>query len=218
MAIARDLHALLAASGNPGPYVLAGHSAGGMYVRFFAAAYADEVVGVVLLDSQAPHTPPVRSAAQSRDDPFGTLTGILPGLARVGFARLVLSAGSSDLQPEVEAARHSHEVTPQGVWSFGDEFARLNGIADAAGALPDLGDRPLVVVTAAAEPLDGWLVQQDQMANLSTNVSHRVFSDLTHVSLIESPKGAAAASDAILAVVTSVRSGTRLDAPAAARQ
>ena len=63
---------------------------------------------------------------------------------------------------------------------------------------------------------DGWLVQQDQMATLSTNVSHRVFPDLTHVSLIESPKGAAAASDAILTVVTSIRSGTRLDAPAAA--
>ena len=38
-AIARDLHALLAASGNPGPYILAGHSSGGVYVRFFAAAY-----------------------------------------------------------------------------------------------------------------------------------------------------------------------------------
>ena len=211
MAIARDLHAVLAASGNPGPYILAGHSAGGMYVRFFAAAYADEVVGVVLLDSQSPHTPPVRSAAQSGDNPFGTLMGILPGLARVGVARLVLSAESSDLPPEIEAARHSHEVTPQGVWSFGDEFARLNGVADAAGALPSLGDRPLVVVTAAAEPLDGWLVQQDQMATLSTNVSHRVFPDLTHVSLIESEPGATASSDAIRAVVLSVRAGTRLD-------
>ena len=38
-AIARDLHALLAASGNHGPYILAGHSSGGVYVRFFAAAY-----------------------------------------------------------------------------------------------------------------------------------------------------------------------------------
>ncbi len=214
-AIARDLHALLVASGNPGPYILAGHSSGGVYVRFFAAAYPDEVAGVVLLDAQAPHATTVQSAAQSSENPISTLSGILPGLARVGLARLVLSAGSSELPSDVEVRRHADEVTPQGVASFADEFLRLDGILDAAGALPDLGDRPLVVVTAAAEPLDGWLVQQDRLATLSTNVSHRVFPDLTHDSLIESVNGATAASDAIVAVVTSIRSGTRLGGPTA---
>ena len=102
--------------------------------------------------------------------------------------------------------------------SFADEFLRLDGILDAAGALPDLGDRPLVVVTAEAEALDGWLAQQDRLATLSTNVSHRVFPDLTHDSLIESVKGATAASDAIVAVVTSVRSGTRLDGSTASHR
>ena len=217
-AIARDLHALLAASGNPGPYILVGHSSGGVYVRFFAAAYPDEVAGVVLLDAQSPHATPLRPAAQSSENPIGTLSGMLPAFARVGFARLVLSAGSSDLPSEAEARRHADEVTPQGVSSFGDEFARLDGILDAAGALPNLGGRPLVVVTAAAEPLDGWLAQQDRLATLSTNTSHRVFPDLTHVSLIESETGATAASEAIVAVLTSVRSGTKVDAPASARR
>ena len=214
-AIARDLHALLVASGNPGPYILAGHSSGGVYVRFFAAAYPDEVVGVVLLDAQSPHATPLQTTGQAAQNPISTLSGILPGLARVGIARLVTAAGSTELPADVEARRHAAESTPQGVSSFGDEFARLDGILDAAGALPDLGDRPLAVVTAAAEPLDGWLAQQDRLATLSTNVSHRVFPDLTHVSLIESPKGATAASDAIVAVVSSVRSGTRLGGSAA---
>ena len=217
-AIAHDLHTLLAASGNPGPYILAGHSSGGVYVRFFAAAYPDEVVGVVLLDAQFPHESSALSGGESVQSPISTLSGVLPGLARVGLARLVLSASSSDLPSGVEARRHAEEVTPQGVASFADEFLRLNGILDAAGMLPDLGDRPLVVVTAAAEPLDGWLVQQDRLATLSTNVSHRVFPDLSHVSLIESVDGAAAASEAIVAVVTSVRSGTHLDGSTASQQ
>ncbi len=206
-AIAGDLHALLAASGNPGPYILVGHSAGGVYVRFFSAAYPDEVVGVVLLDAQSPHWTPVRSAAQAAENPISTLSGVLPGLARVGFARLFLSVGSSDLPRRAQASRHAGEVTPQGVSSFGDEFSRLDGILDAAGSLPDLGDRPLVVVTAEAEASDGWLAQQDRLATLSTNVSHRVFPDLTHDSLIETVNGAKAASDAIVAAVMSVRSG-----------
>jgi pimeloyl-ACP methyl ester carboxylesterase len=46
-----DLHALLRAAQVPGPYVLAGHSLGGLYVRLYAATYPDEVVGVVLVDA-----------------------------------------------------------------------------------------------------------------------------------------------------------------------
>ncbi len=45
-----DLHALLAAADVPGPYVLAGHSLGGAYVRLYAATYPDAVVGMVLVD------------------------------------------------------------------------------------------------------------------------------------------------------------------------
>ena len=54
LAIAADLHTLLSKSGNPGPYVLVGHSSGGVYVRIFAAKYPDEVAGMVLLDAQPP--------------------------------------------------------------------------------------------------------------------------------------------------------------------
>ncbi len=46
-----DLHALLHAARVPGPYVLAAHSLGGLYARLYAAAYPDEVVGLVLVDA-----------------------------------------------------------------------------------------------------------------------------------------------------------------------
>jgi pimeloyl-ACP methyl ester carboxylesterase len=46
-----ELHALLGAADVPGPYVLVGHSAGGLVVRLYASEYPDEVVGLVLLDS-----------------------------------------------------------------------------------------------------------------------------------------------------------------------
>jgi pimeloyl-ACP methyl ester carboxylesterase len=46
-----DLHALLGAAAIPGPYVLVGHSAGGLVVRLYASEYPDQVVGMVLLDS-----------------------------------------------------------------------------------------------------------------------------------------------------------------------
>src|SRR6185437_550689 len=52
--IATDLHTLLHRGQVPGPYVLAGHSFGGLYVLTFAARYPDEVAGLALIDSTAP--------------------------------------------------------------------------------------------------------------------------------------------------------------------
>ena len=46
-----DLHALLREAGEPAPYVLVGHSLGGLVVRLYAATYPDEVAGLVLVDS-----------------------------------------------------------------------------------------------------------------------------------------------------------------------
>jgi len=46
-----DLHRLLAAAGESGPYVVVGHSLGGMIVRIFVERYVQEVVGVVLVDA-----------------------------------------------------------------------------------------------------------------------------------------------------------------------
>lgn len=51
---AADLRALLAAAGEEPPFVLAGHSLGGAFVRVFAAENRDEVAGLVLVDAFDP--------------------------------------------------------------------------------------------------------------------------------------------------------------------
>jgi pimeloyl-ACP methyl ester carboxylesterase len=50
---ARELHALLAVIHSGPPYVLVGHSYGGMITREFAALYPGQVAGVVLLDASS---------------------------------------------------------------------------------------------------------------------------------------------------------------------
>jgi pimeloyl-ACP methyl ester carboxylesterase len=46
-----DLHALLSAAGEAGPYALVGHSYGGLIVRLYASTYPKEVSGLVLVDA-----------------------------------------------------------------------------------------------------------------------------------------------------------------------
>jgi pimeloyl-ACP methyl ester carboxylesterase len=48
---ATDLHALLRAAKEPGPYVLVAHSWGGLNVRLYASTYPEDVSSLVLLDS-----------------------------------------------------------------------------------------------------------------------------------------------------------------------
>jgi pimeloyl-ACP methyl ester carboxylesterase len=50
--IVRDLHALLRAAGAPRPYVLAGHSFGGMVARLYATNHRRAVAGLVSVDAQ----------------------------------------------------------------------------------------------------------------------------------------------------------------------
>ena len=49
--VVADLHALLRAAGVPAPYVFAGHSLGGLFVRLYASTYPRDVLGLVLVDA-----------------------------------------------------------------------------------------------------------------------------------------------------------------------
>jgi hypothetical protein len=52
--IATDLHALLQKLGVAPPYILAGHSAGGLYIRSFAHRYPNEIGGMIFVDAVLP--------------------------------------------------------------------------------------------------------------------------------------------------------------------
>ena len=70
---AAELHTLLLRAGVPGPYVLVGHSAGGLPVRVFAHAYAADVAGVVLIESMHPAQaePSAPATSPAPDAPSG---------------------------------------------------------------------------------------------------------------------------------------------------
>lgn len=55
--VARKLHALLTAIGVRPPYVLVGHSWGGLLIRMFAALHPGEIAGLVYVDPTDPRSP-----------------------------------------------------------------------------------------------------------------------------------------------------------------
>jgi hypothetical protein len=81
---------------------------------------------------------------------------------------------------------------------------------EQAGTLVTLGDRPLMVVTALQDALEGWTALQAALPQLSTNSSHWSLPMATHGSLVGDRAHATYASQAIREVVTAVRTSTPL--------
>lgn len=89
-AIARDLDQALRAARLRGPFVLVGHSAGGLYVQLFAGRRRADVAGLVLVDTS------IVFQDQRMEALFGKrYSGIQPVLARVEGCRQAAEAGTT---------------------------------------------------------------------------------------------------------------------------
>ncbi len=211
--ITGELHTLLSKADIEGPYVLVGHSFGGLYMQTYAARYPDEVAGVVLVDSSSPEQVSHQPEARDSNEPQKQKFAVVPRLARLGVSlparlgvvRLLskLDPASPELPPQQRAQIDA--LTPSTrQWST----TALEFLAPTQtlrlGSQGSLGNKPLAVVTAGtAEP--GWLEQQDDLATLSSNSIHRVVKGATHTSLLYERSDAQATSAAIDEVVAAVR-------------
>jgi pimeloyl-ACP methyl ester carboxylesterase len=206
--IATDLHTLLQRGQVPGPYVLAGHSFGGLYVLTFAARYPDEVAGMVLIDSTAPASgaPEVTSPTDRPSyDALGRVSALASSSARLGLGRVFASLAASSLPPRSRDEVSAKMATASSLRSTIDEYAQGSRAARQAAALTDFADKPLVVLTAGSGHDAAWTAAQSHLATLSTNSVHRVIDGATHASLTDEEQDAAATTQAILDVVLSVR-------------
>ncbi len=207
--IATDLHTLLHRAGVSGPYVLAGHSFGGLYVRIFAAHYPHEVAGLVLIDSTASKEPATSvipsTGGESSYDAVGRASILASLSARVGLARLYGDLAGGSLPARSEDQIRFDTAQASTVRSTVEEYLRAGDSTREAASLRDLGDRPLVVLTAGVGHPESWMTAQNETTTLSTNSVHRVVDGATHEGLVAEQQYADDTSQAILDVVTSIR-------------
>lgn len=202
---AADLHRLLGVAGESGPFVLAGHSTGAVYVRLFADAFPEDVAGVVLLDGQPAEAMSQLPAYPAFYAGLRRIEALAPSLARFGVARFTVGLGGEDVPESRPTPSAPTWSTPAHFRTLRDEIAALPDALEAARDARPLGAVPLVVVTAEKHAQDGWLPLQDAMASLSSNAVQVRLPEATHGSLVQDPDDAAVASGAISRVVAAVR-------------
>ncbi len=211
---AQNLHTLLQKANITGPYVLVGHSKGGLYVREYAALYPAEVAGLVLLDSAHPFQFERHPDWSADDIAMLKWLPFIQGLLRFGIGHAYFAAGGEldfkSLPPQAHAALAAASSSPEYWATVQAEMTLASQIFKQAQALGSLGDLPLIVISRGQDLESGWGDLQAELAGLSTNSRHITVPDASHTSLIFDPAQAQQVSGAILAVVNSAWTGQPL--------
>jgi len=214
--VAVELHTLLQKAGIPSPYVMVGHSFGGLYTLVFAHQYSGDVAGLVLLDSSHPDqwtsTPTGQDLYRSTARTY-TVTSIL---ARLGLLRLRATSQPALTLPELQNKELLAFNSATQDWDAqAAEFAATTDLDNEVRTAGSLGDLPLFVLTATAhggppEMEQTWQELQNELAQLSTNSVHKVLDGARHESLWADPKFAGESVAAILKVVDAIQHSTSL--------
>ena len=199
--MAADLHALLAAAGEPGPYVIVAHSIGGLLARTYTRTYPGNVAGLILVDA---------TSDEDFDELAAAAAAVIPqldsaiGSSRPGLPVVGMPAGTS---PEVVMA-YTPEIL-RGVKTEFEALDRLPAEMKKPGGFGNLGDLPLIVVRRGKTeqpPSEADLRHQriqENLTKLSTNSELIVAQNSGHTIPLDEP---GVVADAVRRMLDALRS------------
>jgi pimeloyl-ACP methyl ester carboxylesterase len=155
MQIVKELHALLEAANEKGPYILVGHSFGGYNVRVYNGQYPNDVAGMVLVDASHEDqndrmTPALQAFMKKSIEQLKWEKMLAPLLIRFGIARFSQRKQREAPGVSKEFGREMLYLAMQPKF-IDASFSELGSFAESANevrAAGNLGDKPLVVLTA----------------------------------------------------------------------
>ncbi len=216
-----EVHTALKNAGIVGPYILVGHSLGGLVARLYAGQYPNEVAGVIFVDhafAMLSRRPPSDGAAAPPPPP----RPLTPGGAKIvtmgmeddpNFSNLPLRDRELHLWATTQA--HNQAASTSNFDMLFDCIAQADAIIKDQSH--PLGDKPLVDVTAgkstsmppqtAEKSNDKYSELQAKLLSLSANSKQLIAENSGHFIIIDRPD---VVIDAIRQVVQSVRNNTKL--------
>jgi pimeloyl-ACP methyl ester carboxylesterase len=157
-AIVADLDALLSELGESAPYVVVGHSMGGLMVRLFALTHPEQTAGVVLVDAVPTDLMKTRGGPRAVRAYGRALRWVSYG-ARFGMMKPVAAVTGNMIGLIGEAAVEKRAIYGLGSHAHGaaEEVAWWPATSDQAAAAELAPEIPIAVVTAGAEKNAPWL-------------------------------------------------------------
>ena len=200
-AIAADLDQLITAARLKPPFVLVGHSAGGLSMRLLADRRVADVIGMVLVDSSvegqfAGHEDMLRAVAAGN---YACAAAAEAGKLYSPALPNCADPAMSFMSPPM-AARQTKIGRTSGYWrTMGSEYESIGTTTVDAlrRGRQDYGDLPIVVLTAGTNP--AWIRLHAALAARSTRGFQHLFPNNGHLLHIERSDAVASAVDEVVA-------------------
>ena len=228
-AITADLHAGLDALGVDEPLVLVGHSIGGPYIRHYASAYPEQVVGMVFVDSS--HEDQMSRMPAPMVEMMGTMSQMVRVAAfasRFGVLRALDWFGAHpftyDGMPDERRAMALRSSTTRAYAREMGGFEKT--MRQARDAAAPFGDMPILVLAATSLDLEAapaamreyadditaaWAEMQAELAERSSNSRLVPVPEAGHYIQFDRPD---VVIEEIRAMVQAIREGEALSAAA----
>jgi pimeloyl-ACP methyl ester carboxylesterase len=201
--ITAELHEVLAKLQVDEPVILIGHSVGGVYARYYANAYPEEVAAIVGID-------PMAATTSSLDE--GTPSIVDSVQAATGLVRVVTTIAPDLVQPPGTAytADERRRTAVMTNWNYGnasvsDEWSRIGANSTKAAMHPFATDLPVLEILSgdSVTMMPEWLPNHEaELKGVTTHELH-VLEGTHYLHRTQSPALARLISGFVAAHVTS---------------
>ena len=195
-AMSEDLSTLLRIGGFPKPYILVGHSLAGLTLRPFIVENAEDIAGIVFVDTSHPaqfdRMPPELTQTPSR--------GVMHVLSSFGLIRLSAAASFPNTDPEDRINTVGTALSHNSISAVLDEIESIEVLAEEAKQITSFGDIPLIVITGASPTYNDmypeefreemallWNELQSDLLSLSTDSRQILAPESGHYVQLDQP-------------------------------
>jgi pimeloyl-ACP methyl ester carboxylesterase len=220
LTLVRELHSLLQQADIEGPFVMVGHSLGGVLATIYAAEYPDDVLGLVVVDSAVPRRWADYAEFEQFLTDFPNPYMLMTLLTRVGVIRLILPPEfqSYGYPAEITAVLTAFKATPQGVDTWNAEVRAAQWeLSRQLYTVPNLGDVPIIVLWASnpdfKTPEERALLTKiwGMLPTFSDNSVVQIIDGATHGSIVGNEQYAQHITDAVSRIIASAQTGEPLE-------
>lgn len=226
ISVVEDLHTALTKSGEQGPFLLVGHSLGGSYIMTYTKYFSAAVAGLVFVDTS--HPDQIQRFKALNVPLFSAETYLFKVGALLNWTGIVRAVAPLYDRVPHQPVQDDRIVKAYASTSLGPMMKEQDALEQTfaeEGTFRQLGDRPLVVLTAMKPYPPDFLAElnlteeqgrkihdvinqlHDEQAAWSSNSRHQLVSDASHYIQFDRPDVVIAA---IQSVVESVRTKSKI--------